>query len=121
MPSSSGAAALRLATLGGAEAVGLGEEIGSLRAGKRADVVLLDTTGPAWTPPGGDPAVQLVFGSDGRAVRHVVASGRVVVRDGTCTTVDHRALAPEASAARRRLLAEAEVATGVPSREQCTP
>ena len=121
-PAAFGAAdALRLATLGGAEAVGLGHELGSLRPGKRADVVVVDTTGPAWTPSGGDPYVQLVFGSDGRAVRHVVSAGRVVVRDGACATVDHRALAADALAARARLLSDGVVVPRPATREQCRP
>ena len=96
--------ALDLATLGGAEAVGMADEIGSLRAGKRADIVLVDATGPAWTPRSPDPVMQLVWASDGRAVRHVVSSGRVVVRDGRCATVDHEALAARAAAASARIV-----------------
>ena len=43
--------ALELATIAGAEAIGMGGELGSLEVGKRADVVVVDTTGPAWQPP----------------------------------------------------------------------
>jgi 5-methylthioadenosine/S-adenosylhomocysteine deaminase len=81
------ARALHLATLGGAEALGLDHELGSLAPGKRADVVLIDTTGPAWIPRAPDPATQLVWASSGRDVRHVVASGRVVLRDGQPTQI----------------------------------
>jgi 5-methylthioadenosine/S-adenosylhomocysteine deaminase len=87
--------ALAMATIGGAQAIGLGHEIGSLEPGKRADVVSVDATGPAWTPHADDPTLALVWASDGRAVSDVVASGRVVVRDGLCTTVDLVALAAE--------------------------
>ena len=100
-------AALELATIRGAEAIGMGDEIGSLEAGKRADVVVVDTTGPNWVPRSPDPVLQLVWASDGRDVRHVVAAGRVVVRDGECTTVDRRrpgrrGRRPPAPPARRR-------------------
>ncbi|NNE13081.1 MAG: amidohydrolase family protein [Ilumatobacter sp.] len=104
--------ALRLATIDGARAIGMGHEIGSLEVGKRADLVAVDTTGPAWTPQANDPTTALVWASDGRAVRDVVASGRVVVADGGCTTVDHRALAADASAAHRLLVS----LTGDPDR-----
>jgi 5-methylthioadenosine/S-adenosylhomocysteine deaminase len=97
-------AALALATIDGARALGLDHEIGSLEVGKRADVVLVDTTGPAWTPHDDDPILALVWASDGRAVRDVVASGRIVVRDGRCVTVDHRELALEARAVHERLV-----------------
>lgn len=98
--------ALRLATVDGARALGLGHELGSLEVGKRADVVLVDTTGPAWTPHADDPTLALVWGSDGRAVRDVVASGRVVVRDGSCVTIDHRSLVAEAQEMHRLLVSK---------------
>lgn len=103
--------ALHLATLGGAEALGLGGELGSLEVGKRADIVLVDTTGPAWVPASPDPVLQLVWASDGRAVRHVVASGRLVVEDGEPTGVDRPALAAAAAEHHRRLVADAGLGT----------
>jgi len=96
--------ALALATCRGAEAVGLGDRIGSIEVGKRADLVVHDRTGPAFTPRSDDPVLQLVWGSDGRSVRDVVVDGRVVVRDGRCTTVDVDGLRSEADARRRFLL-----------------
>jgi 5-methylthioadenosine/S-adenosylhomocysteine deaminase len=93
--------ALELLTISGAEAVGLGDLIGSIEPGKRADLVV-HGGGPNWVPPGHDPALQLVWGGDGRSVRDVVIDGRVVVRDGWCVTVDADSLrdtAAEASAA----------------------
>jgi 5-methylthioadenosine/S-adenosylhomocysteine deaminase len=100
-------AVLELATIAGARAVGMDHEIGSLEEGKRADVVVIDATRPEWVPRAPDPVVQLVWASDGRSVRHVVASGRLVVRDGRCTTVDVGELAAAAQEAQRRLLADA--------------
>ena len=82
-------------------------EIGSLEVGKRADVVVVDASGPGWIPRSPDPVLQLVWASDGRGVRHVVASGQVVVRDGRCTTVDVDALAGLAVDRQRFLLAGA--------------
>ena len=96
--------ALYHATLGGARALGLDHELGSLTAGKRADIVLVDTSGPEWVPRSPDPVLQLVWASDGRSVRHVVASGRVVVRDGEPTMVDRAGLADAAQERHRRLV-----------------
>jgi 5-methylthioadenosine/S-adenosylhomocysteine deaminase len=99
--------AIELATIAGAEALGLEHELGSLEVGKRADVVVVDITGPPWLPAAADPVLGLVWGAGGSSVRDVVASGRVVVRDGQCVTVDVDALRSEANAASSRLLAAA--------------
>jgi 5-methylthioadenosine/S-adenosylhomocysteine deaminase len=70
-----------MATMGGARAVGLAEEIGSLRPGKRADLVLM-----ALTPPTGlsEQSVlsELVFHATSEAVRTVIVNGRVVLDQG---------------------------------------
>jgi 5-methylthioadenosine/S-adenosylhomocysteine deaminase len=93
--------ALEVLTICGAEAIGMDHLVGSIEVGKQADLVV-HGGGPSWIPPGHDPALQLVWGSDGRSVRDVVVDGRVVVRDGRCTTVDGdslQAVAVEAGAA----------------------
>jgi 5-methylthioadenosine/S-adenosylhomocysteine deaminase len=95
--------AFELATIRGAEAIGMGDRIGSLEPGKLADVVVHDARTLDWTPRG-DPALQLVWGADGRTVRDVIVGGRFVVRDGRCTTVDVEALRADATAAQRSLL-----------------
>ena len=99
--------ALHHATLGAAVALGMDHEIGSISVGKRADVVLVDTTGPEWVPRSPDPVLQLVWASDGRSVRHVVASGRIVVRDGEPTLVDRESLNIEAQQRHDRLVRDA--------------
>jgi 5-methylthioadenosine/S-adenosylhomocysteine deaminase len=96
--------ALALATIAGAEAVGMAGELGSLEAGKRADVVVVDTTGAGWLPASGDPVLGLVWGAGQRSVVDVVASGRVVVEAGRCVSVDIDELREAAHEARRRLL-----------------
>lgn len=96
--------ALALATCRGAEAVGMGDSVGSIEVGKRADLVVHDRSGPGFTPGSDDPLLQLVWGSDGRSARDVVVDGRVVVRDGLCISVDVAALRADAEARRRFLL-----------------
>jgi 5-methylthioadenosine/S-adenosylhomocysteine deaminase len=96
-----------LATIDGARAVGLGDVTGSIEVGKRADLVVHGTDGPSWWPAGDDPYLQLVWGTDGRSVRHVVVDGRVVVRDGRSTTVDEADVSARAAAAGRSLRARA--------------
>ncbi|WP_331767380.1 amidohydrolase family protein [Embleya sp. NBC_00896] len=105
--------ALELATIGGAEAVGMADRIGSLEPGKYADLVVHDATGPQWTPRG-DIAQQLVWSSDGRSVRDVLVGGRIVIREHVCVSVDERVLRADAARASGALLARA----GVPLRSR---
>lgn len=76
--------ALTCATLGGARALGLERDIGSLTAGKRADVVVLDRRGLHFAPEY-DPAAALCHGARGGDVRDVLVDGRVLVRGGKLT------------------------------------
>ncbi len=96
--------ALHHATLGAAQAIGMADEIGSLEVGKRADIVLVDTTRAEWVPRSPDPVLQLVWASDGRSVSDVVAAGRVVVAGGEPTLVDRPSLASAAAERHDRLV-----------------
>ncbi|MDE1145905.1 MAG: amidohydrolase family protein [Azospirillaceae bacterium] len=100
--------AFGLATVEGARAIGMAARIGSLEVGKRADLVVHDLKSAPWMVPG-DPALHLVWGTDGRSVRDVVVDGRVVVRDGRCLMVDEDALRTQARAARGDLLRRAGI------------
>lgn len=99
---------LELATVRGAEAVGLAAVAGSLEVGKRADVVVHRIER---VPAADDPVLELIWGTDGRSVVHVVVDGQVVVEGRACTTVDEAALAEEAAARHRSLLERAGLAT----------
>ena len=100
--------ALELATIKGAEAIGMAAEIGSIEPGKRADLVVHATTGPQWWPRG-DTILQLVWSTDGRSVRDVIVDGRIVVRDGACRTVDLAEVREAAADAARALFQRAGV------------
>ena len=102
-------AALEVATVRGAEAVGLGGVVGQLRPGLRADLVVAV---PDAVPAGGDPALELVWGTDGRSVRDVMVDGRWIVRDRRPTLVDVDALRSAARAARRSLLDRSGLRSG---------
>jgi len=70
--------ALELATLTGAQALGVGDDIGSIEPGKKADLVLFDTQRPEWQTLF-NPINNLVYNADGRSVHTVIVDGRVVV------------------------------------------
>jgi len=77
---------LHLATRGGAEAIGLGDQIGSLEAGKRADLIVVQTHKPHLTPLY-DPASHLVYAASGSDVQDVIIDGQLVVQDRTVLTI----------------------------------
>jgi 5-methylthioadenosine/S-adenosylhomocysteine deaminase len=88
---------LRLATRGGARALGLGDRIGALEPGRAADIVLVDLGGPHCRPVH-DPLAALVYSARASDVRTVLVDGRVVVRDGRLLTVDLPGLLAEIEA-----------------------
>lgn len=98
--------ALEMATICGAEAIGMDHLIGSIEPGKMADIVIHDAEHANWTVPG-DPVTQIVWGSDGRSVRDVFVAGRTIVRGGTCVTVDLAGLRQPARDGQAALLARA--------------
>jgi cytosine/adenosine deaminase-related metal-dependent hydrolase len=77
----------RMATEGGARAALWDDIIGTIEAGKRADLVLLDRRVPAFAPLH-DAIAQLVYAEAGHAVRTVLVDGRVVVSDGQPVSAD---------------------------------
>ena len=79
--------AVRMATRGGAEALGLDDLIGSIEAGKRADIVVIDTKKVRYQPIR-DPYTALTYCGSGSDVRDVIVDGRIVVRDGILQTAD---------------------------------
>lgn len=78
---------LRMATIGGAEAIGLGQDIGSLEKGKSADLVILDPGGPHLAPMS-NPVSHLVYAASGADVRDVMVAGRWLLRDRRLQTID---------------------------------
>ncbi|MER5461119.1 8-oxoguanine deaminase [Streptomyces sp. NPDC002668] len=93
--------ALRLGTYGGAQVLGRAEEIGSIEAGKLADLVLwkLDTLAHSSIA---DPVIALVFGA-AAPVSLSLVNGKTVVEDNHLTTVDEDAIARSARDEAQRL------------------
>lgn len=85
---------LKIATAGGADAVGLGSDLGALEVGRLADLFLLDPY-RLKTVPVHDPISSLVYGSGQSNVDTVVIDGKVVLRDGRFPGVDEHALVRE--------------------------
>jgi cytosine/adenosine deaminase-related metal-dependent hydrolase len=79
--------AVRIATLGGAAALGLADRVGSLEVGKRADVIAVDVTA-LHVLPATSPWSQLAYAAKACDVRHVTVDGRVLVRERALLTLD---------------------------------
>jgi cytosine/adenosine deaminase-related metal-dependent hydrolase len=99
---------LRMATIGGAEALGMEKEIGSLEPGKRADVQLLEGNG-AELAVLHDPFQQVVYGATPRSVSAVWVDGVKRVEDSKTIGVDRPALASEARTAAADLAQRGEM------------
>lgn len=84
--------ALRLATIEGARAIGLGELVGSLEVGKKADFIAIDLNKPSMLPVYTDPmrniVPNLVYSARGEEVAVSVVDGKIIYRDGKVLAVD---------------------------------
>jgi len=89
-----GEKAFAAATVGGAQALGLGDKVGRIAPGRKADIALLSLRDPAFVPLN-DALRQLVYTEPGRSVRHVIVDGRLVIEHGRATTLDEDALYAE--------------------------
>jgi 5-methylthioadenosine/S-adenosylhomocysteine deaminase len=87
---------LRMATIDGARALGLADEIGSLEPGKRADVIVVALNKLHATPET-DVVSSLVYSAQGSDVRTAVIDGRIVMRDGELTTLKEADVISEAN------------------------
>ena len=84
----SSAELIRMATIEGAKALGIDHETGSLEAGKAADIIAIDMTGPGYseTP---DIETVLVYSGSGRDVAHVWVAGEMLVRNRVLQRQDY--------------------------------
>jgi len=93
---------LELATIGGARALGLEQEIGSLEAGKKADIILVDLRKPHLMPII-DPVANLIHSGNGNDVETVIIDGQLVEHNGVIQTVDEESILVEAQKAADRI------------------
>ena len=96
--------ALEMATSGGARAIGLGDQIGSLTVGRRADLIQVSLEDLHFTPLY-DLISHLVYVADEQDVVSVVVDGNVLMREGQIVTLDVARLRAEAAALAERIRA----------------
>src|ERR1051325_760938 len=95
---------LRLATIGGANALGLGGKIGTLERGKRADVVIVDLQ-QAKTQPVYSVESAIVYAASGSSVVTTICDGKILLRHGQVLTVDEKQAIAKAKEYRDKILA----------------
>ncbi len=78
---------LQMATIRGAQAIGLGDKTGSIEKGKQADIIIIDTDSPHLIPMY-NPVSHIVYSSTGSDVRDVLVAGKIIVKDKTILSLD---------------------------------
>jgi 5-methylthioadenosine/S-adenosylhomocysteine deaminase len=95
---------LKMATRDGARALGMGEEVGSLQPGMKADVITVDFNSPHLTPVYSERS-HLVYCASGSDVDTVVINGRIVMRNRKILTVDEEEVMDRVNRIARRIRA----------------
>jgi 5-methylthioadenosine/S-adenosylhomocysteine deaminase len=103
VPTLTAAQALEMATVHGAHALGIGDRVGSLQIGKRADLVIHDTARAVWRPLH-DPINTLIYSAQSSAVDTVIVDGRIVVEEGNVVSLDEQHVSVEMQRAGQRIL-----------------
>lgn len=94
---------LRMATLNGAKALGLEKNIGSLEAGKKADIILIDFSKPHLKPLH-DVYASIVYSAHGSDVDTVIVDGKILMENRQVKTLDEQTVMAKAEKHAARLL-----------------
>ena len=95
-------AALRMATISGAKALGWDDQIGSLEAGKSADMIAVEISSLSQKPLY-NPASQLIYSNAGSQVTHSWVAGKALLRERSLVTLDEDNLIRRADAWRNQI------------------
>ncbi len=98
--------ALVMATLGGAKAMGMASDIGSLEPGKKADIILLDTTKPHMYPKH-DLTSHIIYSARASDVATVIINGKLVMEDSILIAIDEQKILRMADERAKALVAKA--------------
>ena len=104
---------LKMATIGGAEILGLSKEIGSLEKGKKADICIMDLHKLHCLPfdpeEGSILISHLVFSASGADVDTVIINGKIVMKNRILQTIDEQKLLFDANKAGKRLITRLKI------------
>lgn len=96
---------LDMATVDAAKAIGAEKELGSIEAGRKADIVIIDARKAAMTPTRQDNVIgNLVYASPSQAIRDTIIDGKFVLREGKIVTINEAEVVAAADHAAQELL-----------------
>jgi 5-methylthioadenosine/S-adenosylhomocysteine deaminase len=95
--------ALQMATVYGARALGMEDQLGTLEVGKKADLIIVDIDQPHLRPWEGALIGNLVYASSGHDVRDVIIDGKLIMRDRVFVTFDEHEIVQRAEESVRKL------------------
>ena len=79
---------IEMATINGAEALGLSDEIGSIEVGKKADIILIDTAAANMTPDSSSLSSNVVYSANGSNVDTTICNGKILMENKKLTVLD---------------------------------
>ena len=94
---------LKMATVGGAEVLGLGEKIGTIEVGKNADIIVVDLQSPHLVPFY-NPLSSLVYSANGADVKDVIVNGKILMKDRSFKTLDPKEIIERVTALCKRII-----------------
>ena len=100
---------LRMATIDGARALGLGADTGSLEVGKKADLSVIKLGGLHMSPRSEDVVSALVYAAETSDVQSVLVDGRLLLKDGKLLSLDEDKVIEQANVEAVKLLSRAGV------------
>lgn len=80
--------AIEMATIKGAEALGLDSEIGSIKVGKKADIILIDTNAANMTPDSSNITSNIIYSANGSNVDTTICNGKILMENKKLTVLD---------------------------------
>jgi 5-methylthioadenosine/S-adenosylhomocysteine deaminase len=100
---------LDMATVDAAKCIGAEKELGSIEPGKKADIVVLDSSVAAMVPTTpGNVVANLVYASPSHSIRDLIVNGKFVLRGRRIVTIDEEKFLPKAQAAAEKLVQAAK-------------
>ena len=79
---------IEMATIKGAEALGLSDEIGSIEVGKKADIILIDTNAANMTPDSSSLSSNVIYSANGSNVDTTICNGKILMENKKLTALD---------------------------------